>query len=72
MERAMSDESEYISVAEAREILGVSPTRMAEMLKRGELSSEPNPVDRRGKLIKRADVLVLARKVGRYPNMNPA
>ncbi|HEY1391656.1 MAG TPA: hypothetical protein VGF38_24180 [Ktedonobacterales bacterium] len=67
----MSEESEYISVAEARDMLGVSATRMAEMLKNRELVAEPNPVDRRGKLIKRADVEVLARKVGRLGKSDP-
>lgn len=68
----MAEESEYVSVAEARKILGVSPTRMAEMLKHGELEAEPNPLDRRGKLIRRATVEALARKVGRYPKSEPA
>ncbi len=68
----MSEESEYISVAEARQMLGVSATRMAEMLKHGELIAEPNPVDRRGKLVKRADVEALARKVGRLGKSKPA
>lgn len=68
----MAEESEYISVAEARNILGVSSTRMAEMLKRGEIQSEPNPVDRRGKLIKRAEVEALARKVGRLGKIEQA
>lgn len=68
----MAEESEYISVAEARDILGVSPTRMAEMLKRGEIQSEPNPVDRRGKLIKRAEVEALARKAGRLGKIEQA
>jgi excisionase family DNA binding protein len=57
--------SEYISVAEAREILGVSKTRIAEMVKRGELTSEPNPVDRRGKLLRRDEVEALAAKAGK-------
>ena len=67
----MSGESEFISVAEAREILGVSATRMAEMLKKGELAAEQNPLDRRGKLVKRADVEALARKAGRLGKALP-
>jgi hypothetical protein len=58
-------ESEYVSVAEAREILGVSKPRMAEILKKGLLAWEPNPVDERGKLIRRADVEALAAKAGK-------
>lgn len=58
--------SEYISVAEARELLGVSKTRIAEMVKKGELGpTEPNPVDRRGKLVLRANVEALAAKAGK-------
>jgi helix-turn-helix protein len=59
-------ESEFISVAEAREILGVSKTRIAEMVKRGELGeTEQNPVDRRGKLVRRSVVEALAAKAGK-------
>lgn len=68
----MDDESEFISVADAREILGVSATRMAEMLRTGELVAEQNPLDRRGKLVKRADVEALARKAGRLGKRLPA
>jgi len=56
-------EGEYVSVAEAREILGVSKPRMTEMLKDGTLPWEPNPVDRRGKILRRVDVLRLAAKL---------
>lgn len=55
-------QSEYMSVAEAREILGVSKPKMADMLARGVLMAEENPLDRRGKLIRRADVEALAAK----------
>jgi biotin operon repressor len=57
--------SEYISVAEARDLLGVSRTRIAKMISRGELKSEPNPVDSRGKLLLRAQVEALAAKAGK-------
>jgi len=55
--------SEYISVAEARELLGVSEPKMARMIKDGVLRTEPNPVDKRSKIIRRSDVQVLAAKV---------
>ena len=58
-------QSEYISVAEARDLLGVSKTRIAEMVKHGELTAEANPVDRRGKLLRRAEVEALAAKAGK-------
>ena len=56
-------ESEYMSVAEARELLGVSEPKIAKMLKDGELRWEVNPLDRRGKLVHRADVEALVAKV---------
>lgn len=58
-------QSEYISIGEAREILGVSKTRIAQMVKHGELTAEQNPVDRRGKLLRRAEVDALAAKAGK-------
>lgn len=58
-------EREYISVKEAREILGVSYPRIAQMLRDGQLRWEPNPVDRRSKLVVRADVEALAAKAGK-------
>ena len=64
--------SEYVSVAEAREILGVSKPRMAEILKKGLLAWEPNPVDERGKLILRTDVEALAAKAGKDTPANAA
>jgi excisionase family DNA binding protein len=60
-----NDEREYISVAEAREMLGVSKPKMAEMLDKGVLPWEPNPLDSRSKLIPRAAVEELARKAGK-------
>jgi hypothetical protein len=59
-------EREFISVAEARDILGVSKSRIAEMVKHGELGeTEQNPVDRRGKLVRRSIVEALAAKAGK-------
>lgn len=55
-------ERQFSSVAEAREILGVSEPRMAQVLREGELRREPNRVDRRGKLVRRAEVQALAAK----------
>ncbi len=49
-------DSEFVSVAEAQEIIGVSRPIMAKMLKDGRLTWERSPVDGRVKLIKRVDV----------------
>jgi hypothetical protein len=57
------ENTEYISVADAMEMLGISKSRIADMLRGGELHWERNPVDRRGKLLRRADVEALARKL---------
>lgn len=65
-------ESTYISVAEAREILGISEPRIAVMLRDGILTWEPNPVDRRGKLLRRAEVEELALKAGKTPKDSAA
>jgi excisionase family DNA binding protein len=54
--------SEYLTVAEAREMLQVTKRRIAEMIEDGTLPAEPNPFDRRSKLIKRSDVVELLRK----------
>jgi hypothetical protein len=42
---------------------------MADLLKQGTLKAEQNPLDRRGKLLKRADVEALAWKAGRLGKM---
>jgi hypothetical protein len=62
-------ESEYISVAEAREMLGVSEPKMAKMLRDGMLKWERNPLDMRGKLIRRADVEALAAHAKSAPDL---
>jgi excisionase family DNA binding protein len=56
----MVDQPEYITVGEAMAELGVSKKTMARLLKEGALEATPDPVDRRIKRIKRADVLKLA------------
>jgi hypothetical protein len=55
--------SEYITVAEARDLLGVSEPKIARMIRDGVLRTEPNPVDKRSKIIRRSDVLALAAKI---------
>jgi hypothetical protein len=67
----MSDEPEYITIAEARRILQVSKPRMADLLRERVLIAEDNPLDRRSKVVKRADVEVLARRAGRLGRATP-
>jgi hypothetical protein len=55
-------EPEYVSVAEAAALLETSTVTIARLLRDGILPWEPNLLDRRGKLIKRVDVLALVAK----------
>ena len=48
-----------MTVAEAREALGVSKPKMARLLQEGTLHAEPDPLDKRYKLIARAEVEAL-------------
>ena len=57
-----ANDSEYMTIAEARERLGVTPRKMADIIKHGALPYEENPFDRRSKLVKRADVEALRAK----------
>lgn len=50
---------DLITVAEARKLLGVSPVKMADLLKQGYLRSFHYPLDKRVKLVSRAEVLAL-------------
>jgi excisionase family DNA binding protein len=61
----MSEAGDLISVTEARRLLRISKPRMAELITSGELEAVQNPLDRRGKLVRRSDVEALARRAGR-------
>ena len=50
---------DLILVSEARRLLRVSPTKMSQLLKDGLLRHFPNPLDRREKLVSKAEVLAL-------------
>jgi excisionase family DNA binding protein len=52
-------EREYMTVAEARAALGVSRRKIAELIEQGILPSRENPLDKRSKLVSRADVAQL-------------
>jgi hypothetical protein len=55
--------SQYVTVAEAREMLGVTRYKMTKMLKDSVLASVPNVADGRSQLILRADVEALMPRV---------
>lgn len=48
-----------MTVAEAQRALGVSKAKMARMIAAGELHAEPDPLDKRYKLVPRAEVEAL-------------
>ena len=58
---------EYITATEATKLLGISQNKMAEMLKTGVLVWQPDPFNKRAKLIKRADVETLLANAPRRP-----
>ena len=53
---------DLITVRQAREILGVSPLKMANLLRSGVLKHYPNQLDARVKLVSKAAVLALIPK----------
>jgi hypothetical protein len=53
--------SDLIRAEEARAILGVSSVKMAHLIKQGLLPHWTYPLDRRVKLVSKADVLSLMR-----------
>jgi hypothetical protein len=48
--------NDLIKVTVARKLMGVSPMKMAQLIKDGFLSTFDNPLDRRVKLVSRAEV----------------
>ncbi len=57
-----------MTVGEARAYLGISKKKMAVLIASGELVTEPDPLDNRVKLIRRADVEALAARSSRKSN----
>lgn len=54
-----SGAEQYMTVAEAQAYLGVGNKKVARLLKEGELTATPDPLDKRVKLVKRSDVEAL-------------
>lgn len=54
--------SDLITVTEARHLLGVSHTKMSQMVKKGIIRFFPNPLDGREKLVSKAEIIVLIPK----------
>lgn len=55
----MSEPFDLITITEARILLGVSRTKIAQLLKRGVLRHFPNQLDGREKLVSRTEVEAL-------------
>jgi hypothetical protein len=58
----MNTPHDLITAVEARKILGVSTKKMAALLKSSTIRHFPNPLDRREKLVSKAEVLALIPK----------
>lgn len=56
--------SELMSLTEAKAILGVSKTKIAQLVREGQLKSQENPLDRREKLVELRGVQALLSHVG--------
>ena len=52
----MDSENEFVTMAEARAILGVSNYTIWRMVREGEVTAYQSAVDRRRKMIRRADL----------------
>jgi hypothetical protein len=50
----------FMTAGEARAQLGISPKKLAALIREGVLTTEPDPLDKRVKLVRRADVEALA------------
>jgi hypothetical protein len=59
MSRIMDKPEDLIHSLEAQRLLGVSHTKMAQLLKEGMIPYYLNPLDKRVKLVSRAEVLAL-------------
>lgn len=56
----MREESEYMTAGEAQLYLGITKVKMSELIKENVLPVTLNPLNKRVKLIRRADVERLA------------
>ncbi|HEV2123844.1 MAG TPA: excisionase family DNA-binding protein [Chloroflexota bacterium] len=55
-EGRMGDQDEYVTMGEARELLGVSNFTIWRMVREGRLTAYQSGTDRRKKLIRRSDL----------------
>ena len=55
----MTEEGEYLTATQARDLLGVSQGKMTALIREGQLPTYPDPLNKRIKLIKKSDVAAL-------------
>lgn len=58
----MNAPSDLINLTEAREVLGISHTTMARLVRDEVVRHFPNPINRREKLVSKAEVIALKPK----------
>ena len=65
----MTNQSEYVTRAAAAHLMGVTVDTISYRIKTGDLTSRPDPGDRRRVIINRAEVEALAQRLtaGRAP-----
>ena len=64
--------NDFITVKEARDILGVSPGKMAQLIRDGDLPAKDSKLDKRIKLVRRSDVEKLATEEQKLKKETPA
>jgi hypothetical protein len=62
LSRAMDTPDDLILSTEGRKLLGISPTKMSELLRKNVIRYFPNPLDAREKLVSKAEVMSLIPK----------
>ncbi len=55
----MTTPNDLISTTIARKLINISPATMARLIKEGVVTTYPNPLDKRQKLVSKAQVLGL-------------
>jgi hypothetical protein len=62
LSRVMDTPDDLILSTEGRKLLGISPKKMSELLRKNVIRHFPNPLDAREKLVSKAEVMSLIPK----------
>lgn len=69
----MAESSEWMTATQARDYLGIGKSKLAELIQSGVLPAEDDPLDKRTKKVRRADVEALKKQSPeRKPRKNAA